>query len=471
VLEDKINKDTLKIETFNDEILREYDIRGLVGKNLTKNTAYSIGIKFGSIVYKNTKDKKIVVGYDGRPSSKQLQEALCHGLTESGLSVILIGLCPTPMLYFATFNLKIEAGIMVTGSHNPSEYNGFKMVLNYKPFYSTRIKDLQKNIDLKNNKEKGNFVEYNILENYVHRVLENININKKLKVAWDPGNGTIGVTIKKVLENLDNVESFLINDVVDGTFPNHHPDPTIPKNLIQIQNLVKEKNCDVGLAFDGDGDRLGIIDNQSNIIWADRYMILLTEEISKLYNNPSIIMDVKSSKVFFDEVRKMNCNPVMYKTGHSVIKDKMEEIDSPLSGEMSGHIMYKDNFYGYDDAMYVALRFLQILSKKNESLSVIMNTFPKTASTPETRFDVDESRKFKIIEEIKDRLSNMNLKVVNIDGVRVENDNGWWGIRASNTQNALTVRAEAINDNYLLKMKENIENQLKLSGVNFKFSS
>ncbi len=461
-----------KVEEFDEEILREYDIRGIVKKNLTENTAYTIGRAFGHIVYNNYKKRKVIVGYDGRLTSFSLQKALCTGLSESGLNVIKIGLCPTPMLYFSINNLNAGAGIMVTGSHNPPEYNGFKMVLENKPFYSNQIQELQSVVKSKVLKiSKGNIKTANIIDNYVKRILQNIILDRHLKIGWDPGNGSVGITINKVINKLKNTTNYIINEKVDGLFPNHHPDPTVPKNLIQLQNLVKKNNCDIGFAFDGDGDRLGIVDNNCNIIWADQYMIILAEEISKIYKNASIIMDVKSSKVFFDEVKKMGCNSIMYKTGHSIIKDKMQEINSPLSGEMSGHIMYKDDFLGYDDALYVSLRFLRILSKQKQQLSRIINKYPKTFSTPETRFDVDESRKFKIVEEIKNRLIQTNLKLTTIDGVRVDADDGWWGIRASNTQNALTVRAEAYNLNALAIMKKNIENQLKQSGVKFKFSS
>jgi len=460
-----------KLQPFENEILREYDIRGIVNKNLNDNTAYTIGRTFGSIVYKKEKNKKVVVGYDGRLTSPKLHDALCKGLIDSGIHLTSIGLCPTPLVYFATYHLNMDAGIMITGSHNPPEYNGFKMVLNNKPFYSKQILELQKIVEQENLKiQKGTFFKKDILEEYVSRVLKNIIFKKRLKVAWDPGNGSVGVTISRVLKKLENIENIIINEKVDGTFPNHHPDPIVPKNLIQLKDLVLKNNCDVGIAFDGDGDRLGIVDNKGNIVWADQYMIILANEISKNYKSPYIVMDVKSSKVFFTEVKKIGCLPVMYKTGHSIIKDKMQELNSPLSGEMSGHIMYKDDFYGYDDALYVALRFLRILSNKEEKLSEIIEKYPVTYSTPETRFDVDESRKFKIVEEIKQRLSKENLEIISIDGVRVENDSGWWLIRASNTQNALTVRAESTSEKFLMEMTKIIEKELEKSGVKFKFS-
>ena len=281
----------------------------------------------------------------------------------------------------------------------------------------------------------------------------------------------MGTVIKKMTEKLSNSKNIIINEEVDGNFPNHHPDPTIPKNMEQLIEVVKKNNCDLGLAFDGDGDRLGVVDNLGKIVWADQYMLLLCTEIANLYDNPKIIMDVKSSKVFFDEAKKINCDPIMSRTGHSPIKEKMKELDSPLSGEMSGHVCYGDDFYGYDDAMYVGLRLLRILANQDKSLSELINIYPKTFSTPETRFDVDESRKFTIIDEVKERLKkNIDKKIIDIDGVRVENEDGWFLMRASNTQNQLTCRAESISEKGLHKLINIIEDQLSLSGVNYKFT-
>ena len=460
-----------KIENFNPEVLREYDIRGIVGKNLTENTAYTIGRTFGHIVFENFSNKKIAVGYDGRLTSPILKKALCFGLIDAGLEIFSIGICPTPMTYFAHYYLKTDAVVMVTGSHNPSEYNGFKMVLNKHSFFAEKIQDLQNLINSNQLKtRKGKISDIDIKNEYVKRNLNNIKLDKKIKVAWDTSNGAMGVVIEEFTKKLNNAEHILINAEVDGNFPNHHPDPTVPKNMQQLIKTVLDNSCDLGLAFDGDGDRLGVVDNLGKIVWADQYMLLLAKEISKLYNNPKIIMDVKCSKVFFEEAKKFNCEPIMFKTGHSPIKEKMKELKSPLSGEMSGHVCYADDFYGYDDAMYVALRLLRILSKENQSLNDLINKFPKTFSTPEIRIDVIEERKFLIIDEIKNRLKNVDGNVVDIDGIRVENDMGWFLIRASNTQNQLTCRAEALNNKDLESLTHLIENQLKLSGVNFKFN-
>ena len=464
-------ENNLKLEKFNPEVLREYDIRGIVNEDLTENTAYTIGRTFGYLVCSKFNEKTITVGYDGRLTSPHLNKALCSGLQESGANVINTGVGPTPLTYFAHYSLKTNAAIMVTGSHNPSEYNGFKMVLNKHSFYAEDIQLLQKLVSLPNlSKTEGSYKEINLKHDYVTRNLHNIILRKKLKICWDIGNGAMGAVIDLFTSKLVDAEHIVINKIVDGTFPNHHPDPTVPKNMQQLIKSVKENSCDIGLAFDGDGDRLGVVDNLGNLIWADQYMLLLAKEIANLYPNPKIIMDVKCSKVFFDEVKKYNCNPIMYRTGHSPIKEKMKEVSSPLSGEMSGHICYADDFYGYDDAMYVALRLLRILSNEEKSLNELMSIYPKTISTPETRFDVLESRKFQIIDEIKDRLSNIDGKIISIDGIRVENNLGWFLIRASNTQNQLTCRAEALNKKDLIILTSIIEEQLLLSDVDFKFN-
>ncbi len=460
-----------KLEKFDQEVLREYDIRGEVEKNLTLNTAYTIGRTFGHFVYINSETKSIVVGYDGRLTSPVLHEALCEGLVKSGLKVTSIGIGPTPMTYFAHYYLNTDAAIIVTGSHNPPEYNGFKFVFNKHSFYADKIQELQKLVQSKNlNLGKGSLKFVDISKEYIKRNLQNIVLRKKLKIAWDIGNGAVGSVIDLLIRDLSNTEHFVINKEVDGNFPNHHPDPTVPKNMQQLIKIVREKKCDVGFGFDGDGDRLGVIDDRGHIVWADQYMILLVKEISSIYNNPKIVMDVKCSKVFFDEAIKLGCLPIMYRTGHSPLKEKMKKENSPLSGEMSGHVCYADDFYGYDDAIYVALRLLRILSKEQKSLHKLISQYPKTISTPETRFDVEEIRKFQIVEEIKKRLKDFKGDIIDIDGIRVQNDKGWFLIRASNTQNQLTCRAEALNKKDLLFFTNLIEEQLKLSGVHFTFN-
>ena len=461
-----------KIEEFDPEVLREYDIRGIVDKNITENTAYTIGRVFGHIVYEKLGSNNISLGYDGRLTSPKLYKALSYGLKDSGANVKSIGICPTPMLYFADYYLNSDAALMITGSHNPSEYNGFKMVVNKHSFFSENIQKFQTIVENSNLEKKNGLIEkIDIIDAYVDRILKNITIQKKLKISWDIGNGAMGVIINKLVAKLQNTENILLNHEVDGNFPSHHPDPTVPKNMQQLIKSVRENRCDIGLAFDGDGDRLGVVDNTGEIIWADQYMLVLCSEISKLYKNPKVIMDVKCSKVFFSEAKKLGCEPVMERTGHSPIKEKMKEIQSPLSGEMSGHVCYSDDFYGYDDAMYVGLRLLRILSNERVSLDRIIDKFPKTFSTPETRFDVDETKKFKIIADIKDRLKTIKGKIIDIDGIRVETEQGWFLIRASNTQNQLTCRIESYSEDGLKKLIGVVENQLQLSNVDFKFTT
>ena len=464
-------ENNFQIIDFDKEILREYDIRGIVDKNITRDTAYTIGRVFGYVVLSKLKSNKIAIGFDGRLTSPKLYDALSIGLKDSGAEVKNIGMCPTPMLYFADYLLNTDAAIMITGSHNPPEYNGFKMVLNKHSFFSDNIQEFQSIVsNTKLEKQIGSINTFNILDDYVDRVLKNIKIKKKLKISWDIGNGAMGLIIEKIINKLDNTESIILNKEVDGNFPNHHPDPTVPKNMEQLIRSVKENKSDIGLAFDGDGDRLGVVDNLGNIVWADQYMLVLCSEISHLYKNPKIIMDVKCSKIFFDEAAKMGCTPIMEKTGHSPIKEKMKELKSPLSGEMSGHVCYGDDFYGYDDAMYVALRLLRILSNKENKLSDIIDKYPKTFATPETRLDVDEVRKFKIIDEIKERLSNFEGNIIDIDGIRVETKEGWFLMRASNTQNQLTCRVEAKSENGLRNLIKIVEEQLRLSNVDFNFT-
>ena len=466
-----VQENSYKIEQFDPEVLREYDIRGVVDKNITENTAYTIGRVFGYIVNEKLGSNNISLGYDGRLTSPRLYRALSEGLKDSGANVKSIGICPTPMLYFADYYLNTDAALMITGSHNPPEYNGFKMVVNKHSFFSKNIQNFQtivKNNNLK--KKNGSIEKINIIDAYVDRVLKNINIQKKLKISWDIGNGAMGVIINKLVSKLENTENILLNQEVDGNFPSHHPDPTVPKNMKQLIKSVRENQCDIGLAFDGDGDRLGVVDNTGEIIWADQYMLVLCGEISKLYKNPKVIMDVKCSKVFFNEAKKLGCEPLMERTGHSPIKEKMKELKSPLSGEMSGHVCYGDDFYGYDDAMYVGLRLLRILSNERLNLNKIIDKYPKTFSTPETRFDVDEIKKFKIISEIKDRLKKFKGKIIDIDGIRVETEQGWFLMRASNTQNQLTCRIESTSEDGLKKLISVVEDQLQLSDIDFKFT-
>ena len=450
-------------------IFKAYDIRGIVETELTPEIVKLIGRAVGSESIKKG-ERGVVVGRDGRLSGPELSEALISGLIESGCHVVNIGMVPSPVVYFATHTKAASSGVMITGSHNPAEYNGLKIMIAGETLSAERIQDLYSRIlesDFSNG--HGTSTSINIDQDYIDTIKSDIKLEKELKVVIDCGNGVAGSIAPKLFEAL-GVKVSKLFCLVDGRFPNHHPDPSKPENLEDLIQEVIETDADLGLAFDGDGDRLGVVDNLGNIVWADQYMLILCSEISKLYNNPKVIMDVKCSKIFFDEAKKMGCDPIMSKTGHSPIKEKMKELKSPLSGEMSGHVCYGDDFYGYDDAMYVALRLLRILSNSKNKLSDMINEFPKTFSTPETRFDVEEIKKFQIIDDIKKRLSSFDGNLIDIDGIRLENNYGWFLMRASNTQNQLTCRAESTSEQGLRKLVNVIEDQLKLSNIDFKFT-
>lgn len=449
---------------FDSTILREYDIRGIVGGTLHVADARAIGRTFGTMVRRKG-GKRVALGYDGRLSSPELAAACIDGLTSSGVDVIRIGLVSTPMLYFAVWHLEADGGIMITGSHNPPDYNGFKMMMGKKSFFGA---DIQKLGALAGKADwesgQGKVGEQNILADYAARLLKDVKPGKKLKVAWDTGNGAVGVSIRAVVDKLPG-EHFILNEKVDGTFPAHHPDPTVPKNLEQLVAEVKRKGCDLGIAFDGDGDRIGAVDGKGRILWGDQLLILWARDVLKDRPGATIIADVKASQALFDEILRAGGTPLMWKTGHSLIKTKMAELKAPLAGEMSGHIFFADTFYGFDDALYCGLRLLNIVANARESLAAMRDKLPQLVNTPELRFDCAEDRKFKIVEEVKARLKQAGAKVNDIDGVRVNTPDGWWLLRASNTQAVLVARCESANEEGLERLKGDLRAALAASGV------
>ena len=348
--------------------------------------------------------KRVALGYDGRLSSPELAAACVEGLTAAGLDVTSIGLAATPMLYFAVYHLDADAGVMITGSHNPPDYNGFKMMLGKKSFFGAEIQKLGA-IAAKGDWEsgQGKVETKDILDAYAARLLQDVKPGKKLKVAWDTGNGAVGGRSARVVDKLPG-EHFVLNEKVDGTFPTHHPDPTVPKNLEQLMAEVKKQGCDLGIAFDGDGDRIGAIDGKGRMLWGDQLLVLWSRDVLKSHPGATIIADVKASQVLFDEIAKAGGKPMMWKTGHSLIKSKMAEIKAPLAGEMSGHIFFADNFYGFDDALYCGLRLLNIVANSKESLAEMRDALPQPVNTPELRFDCPDERKFGVVEEVKARL-------------------------------------------------------------------
>ncbi|MBM3515293.1 MAG: phosphomannomutase/phosphoglucomutase [Alphaproteobacteria bacterium] len=455
--------------TFHPTILREYDIRGIVGETLFAADARAVGRCFGTVVRRKNPGKSrltVAVGWDGRLSSPELAEALVEGLTSAGVDVIRIGRGPTPMLYYAVCEHDLAGGIMITGSHNPPTHNGLKMMIGRKPFFGDDIRAFGPQA-AKGDVESGQgaATDRAVFDAYVKRVVADFKGTRALTAVWDPGNGANAETVKAAVARLPGKHT-VINDTIDGTFPNHHPDPTVPKNLVQLQAEVARLKADVGFAFDGDGDRIGVIDGQGRILLGDQIMQILAESVLKTHPGAMLIADVKASRAFFDEVARMGGKPMMWKTGHSLIKNRMAEVKSPLAGEMSGHIFFSDTWYGFDDALYVAVRFLDIMARDPAfDLGQRFDAMPKMINTPELRFPCADERKFTVIDEVKARLAKSGADVVDIDGVRVNVPGGWWLLRASNTQAVLVARAEADSDANLEKLKSELAGQLRQSGL------
>ena len=453
---------------FDPTTLREYDIRGIVGRTLTQDDAYAIGRVFGSIVARASgSGSTVVVGYDGRLSSPDLAVRLMKGIRHSGVDAVCIGRGPTPMLYYANTKLGADGAVMVTGSHNPPDYNGFKMMLRGKPFFGDDIKRLGQLA------RDGDVVEENertertidVSDDYVARLLADWDGgDRMLKVVWDNGNGAAGEVLAKLLAALPG-EHVVLNGTIDGTFPAHHPDPTVPANLQQLIHEVKARKADIGIAFDGDADRIGLIDDTGEILFGDQLMVLLARDVLKAHPGAKIIADVKASQVLFDEIARAGGDPLMWRTGHSLIKAKMAETKSPLAGEMSGHIFFADHWYGFDDALYAAVRTLGILARMGGKLSDVRRALPQVVNTPEVRFDCDDTRKFNVIEEVAARLRAEGANVSDVDGVRVNTPDGWWLLRASNTQAVLVARAEASSVEGLERLKAALVAQLETSGL------
>ncbi len=449
---------------FHPTILREYDIRGVVGETLNPADVRAVGRAFGTLVVREG-GQRVCVGYDGRVSSPMLEAALVDGLIACGLQVERIGLGPTPMLYYATRERGADAGLMITGSHNPPNYNGIKMMLGKGPFYGQSILDLGTRAaaaDYVNG--QGRSVEIDVREAYTARLLKDYDGPRPLKVAWDAGNGATAEIMRELTARLPG-EHVLLFDTIDGTFPNHHPDPTVAENLVDLQAAVAEHGCDLGIGFDGDGDRIGAIDHLGRIVWGDQLLALYAAVVLKTHPGATIIADVKASQTLFDEVARLGGKPLMWKTGHSLLKAKMAETGSPLAGEMSGHIFFADTWYGFDDALYCAIRLLALVSHAGVSLADLRDRLPAVINTPEIRFQVSEERKFTVVKEVKARLKDAGVEVNDIDGVRVNTPDGWWLLRASNTQDVLVARAEAFCDAGLGRLKALLAAQLEQSGI------
>ena len=450
---------------FHPTSLREYDIRGIVGETLGEADAYAVGRGFATLV-RRAGGTRVAVGRDGRESSPRLEQALTRGLTESGVDVVRIGLGPTPMLYYAEAELEVDGGIMITGSHNPAEYNGFKMVLQGNAFFGADIQTLGRMAeegDWQTAETGGTISDADVEDLYVARLLQNFD-GAAFRIGWDAGNGAAGPVTEKLTRLLPGEHHLLYTDV-DSRFPNHHPDPTEEKNLADLKALVRDKGLDFGIAFDGDGDRIGAVDGKGRVVWGDQLLAILAEPVLRAEPGATIIGDVKASQALYDRVAELGGKPLMWKTGHSLIKSKMKETGAPLAGEMSGHIFFKHDYYGFDDAPYAAVRLIRAVTQLGGSLTALRDAMPAMINTPELRFQVDESRKFPVIDEVLARLEASGAEVDRTDGARVNTPQGWWLLRASNTQDVLVARAEAKSEQGLQYLVAQIDEQLARSGV------
>ena len=443
----------------NPQIYREYDIRGVVDKDLTPEIVRRLGQGFGTHMAQLGR-KDLVVGRDGRLSSPSYGEALIGGLISTGCNIFDIGLCPTPVYYFSIFHLNKDGGMMVTGSHNPPEFNGFKVSVGKSTIFGEEIQKLGRLIEgAEFVNGQGNLSKSEIIQPYQDYIKKNIKLEKKMKVVIDAGNGTAGVLAGTLLRDLGCEVEELYCDV-DGRFPNHFPDPTIPGNLKDLIERVKKFEADVGIGYDGDADRIGVVDDHGNIIWGDQLMILFSREILKYKKGSTFVAEVKCSQNLFNDIEKHGGKAIMWRTGHSLIKEKMREEKAVLGGEMSGHIFFADRYFGYDDAIYASCRLIELLSKTDRKLSRLLEDVPQTFITPEIRVDCLDEIKFKVVEKVKEELRK-DYSIIDVDGVRVKFEDGWGLLRASNTQPVLVLRFEALTEKRLQDIKNLVEEKVK----------
>jgi phosphomannomutase/phosphoglucomutase len=441
-------------------IFREYDIRGLVEKELTEDTALGIAKAFGTYVRRQGK-KKLAIGRDVRLTSDRFAEIVHQGLISTGCELIDIGVVPTPLLYFSLFQLPVDGGLMITASHNPSEYNGFKLCVGKSSIYGQEIQKIREMIEAEDFiTGEGSLTNYEgIIEMYKNFMRERIKLDRPVFAAIDCGNGTASLVASDLIRSM-GCKTIDLYCTPDGRFPNHHPDPTDPHNLVDIIKAVKENKAEVGLAYDGDSDRLGVIDNKGNILWGDQILIVFARDILSRKPGATVIFEVKCSKTLDEDIRKHGGNPIMWKAGHSLIKSKMKETNAAVAGEMSGHIFFADEYYGYDDAIYASLRVLRILSNTNLPLSEFLRDVPKTYSTPEIRVDCPDDQKFQVVEKVKEYYRE-KYPIIDVDGVRVNFGDGWGLVRASNTQPALVLRFEADTSDRLKVIQSEVESVVK----------
>lgn len=447
-----------------DKIFREYDIRGIYKEELSEELSYLLGKAFVTLIKKEkTKTpNKVTVGMDSRESSKSIKDALLKGITDCGFDVIDLGLCPTPLQYYSLFSLNLEHGVMITGSHNPPEFNGFKITVGKETIYGEKIKSLShiiKKEEFSPSIKKGKVEKYNIIDDYIGFMLKNFSSLEGLKLVIDSGNGTAGIVAPKIFREL-GAEVIELFSEPDGKFPNHHPDPVVLKNLQDLRIKVCEEKAHLGIGFDGDADRIGVIDETGEVVWGDRLMIIFAKDI--LINNPEakIIGEVKCSKTMYEQIEKMGGIPIMWKTGHSLIKKKMKEEGALLAGEMSGHIFFNDRYFGYDDAIYASLRLAEIIKKSGKPYGVrkLLEGIKDLYSSPEIRIDCPDEKKFLVVENFKSYFKSHDC--CTIDGIRINFPEGWALLRASNTQPALVLRFEAETEEDMKRVKEIVHQRL-----------
>ena len=455
------------VHRFDPAILREYDVRGAVGRTLFEADAFAIGRSFATRL-RRAGGTRVVVGRDGRTTSPMLEAALVAGLTASGVDVVRIGLGPTPMLHFAAATLEVDGGVQVTGSHNPREDNGFKMALHGAAFFGDDIGDLARLAAAGDWEEgAGDVSETEVMDAYVDRLVAGLGAAADApgwRIGWDCGNGAAGPVVEQLVQRLPGEHHLLFTDV-DGDFPNHHPDPTIEANLAELKTLVADRRLDFGVAFDGDGDRIGAVDATGRVIWGDQLIALLATPLLAEMPGATVVADVKASAYLFDHIAALGGRAVMAPSGHSRIKSRMKAEGAPLAGEMSGHIFFGGDYYGFDDALYAAVRLIRAVHLSGRSLTRLREAMPALVNTPELRFAVDPARKAAVVDEVRGRLERAGAELCDIDGVRVTTADGWWLLRASGTQDMLTARAEAADAPALARLLASLDEQLAASGV------
>ncbi|MCY4590603.1 MAG: phosphomannomutase/phosphoglucomutase [Alphaproteobacteria bacterium] len=447
---------------FDPAILRANDIRGVVGRTLHTADARALGEVFGTVILERG-GGALAVGRDGRTSSPDLEAALVTGLVSTGLTVHRTGTCPSPALYFAVHHLGLDGGVMVTGSHNPPEYNGFKMMVGVEPFSGSDLAERTR--PGTRAPGQGRVCEAEVIGPWTRRLRDGLDISPALHVVWDCGNGAAGPALAELCRTLPGQHRILF-DEVDGRFPNHHPDPTVAANLAQLATEVRLCHADLGIAFDGDADRIGVVDETGTILPGDLLLALFAEEVLREHPRSTVIADVKASQVLFDRITELGGKAVMWPSGHALVRRRMAETGAVLAGELSGHIFFADRYYGFDDAFYAALRLLEILGRRHAPLSEFRDGLPRLANSPELRFPCPDERKLAVVDDIRARLApRRDIEICTIDGVRVRSADGWWLLRASNTQDALVARLEAADSDGLARLHAELSELLSRAGL------